>query len=58
MRQLFVAVSLVVALILGAAVPISAQGESAIHGTVTARADGSALPGPLSNSRAPLCRRR
>jgi predicted phage tail protein len=45
MRKLFTAVSLVTALILASAVPIMAQGESAIHGTVKARADGSALPG-------------
>ena len=47
MRKLFAAVSLAIALILGAAVPTSAQGDSAIHGIVKARADGSALPGAV-----------
>ena len=47
MRKLFAAVSLAIVLILGAAVPTSAQGESAIHGIVKARADGSALPGAV-----------
>jgi outer membrane receptor protein involved in Fe transport len=47
MRKLLTAVSLAIVLILGAAVPASAQGESAIHGIVKARADGSALPGTL-----------
>ena len=47
MRKLFTAVSLAIALILGAAVPTSAQGDSAIHGIVKARADGSALPGAV-----------
>ena len=47
MRKLFMAVPLAIVLILGAAVPTSAQGESAIHGIVKARADGSALPGAV-----------
>jgi outer membrane receptor protein involved in Fe transport len=47
MRKLFTAVLLVIVIIPGAAVPIMAQGESAIHGTVKARADGSALPGAV-----------
>ena len=47
MRKLFTAVSLVIVIILGAAVPTSAQGESAIHGIVKARADGSTLPGAV-----------
>lgn len=37
----------VIATVLGAATPSLAQGEGAIHGTVTARADGSALPGAV-----------
>jgi outer membrane receptor protein involved in Fe transport len=45
MRKLFTAVPLVI--ILGAAVPTSAQGDSAIHGIVKARADGSVLPGAV-----------
>jgi hypothetical protein len=45
MRQkLFVLGSLLMAMIVGPALPAMAQGESAIHGTVKARADGSALP--------------
>src|SRR5688572_14616395 len=32
---------------LGVAVPASAQGDSAIHGIVKARVDGSALPGAV-----------
>ena len=47
MRKLFTAVSLAIVIILGAAVPTSAQGDSAIHGIVKARADGSALPGAV-----------
>ena len=47
MRKLFMAVSLAIVLMLGAAVPTSAQGESAIHGNVKARADGSSLPGAV-----------
>ena len=47
MRKLFAGVWLAIVLILGAAVPTSAQGESAIHGNVTARADGSALAGAV-----------
>ena len=43
MRKFLMALSLVIVIILGAAVPPSAQGESAIHGIVKARADGSAL---------------
>ncbi len=37
----------VIGTVLGAATPSLAQGEGAIHGTVTARADGSALPGTV-----------
>ena len=58
MRKLFAAVSLAIALILGAAVPTSAQGEGAIHGTVTAQRTDQPFPGQLLNSRAPLCLRR
>ena len=47
MRKLFIAVSIAIVLILGAVVPARAQGESAIHGIVKARADGSALPGAV-----------
>ena len=47
MRKPFLAVSLVIVIILGGAVATSAQGESAIHGVVKARADGSALPGAV-----------
>ena len=47
MRKLFLALSLAIVIILGAAVPTSAQGDSAIHGIVKARADGSALPGAV-----------
>ena len=47
MPKRFAAVWLAILLILGAAVPTSAQGESAIHGNVTARADGSALAGAV-----------
>ena len=47
MPKLFAGVLLVIVIILGAAVPTSAQGESAIHGIVKARADGSALPGAV-----------
>ena len=46
-RKLFTAASLAIALILGAAVPTSAQGEGAIHGIVKTRADGSTLPGAV-----------
>jgi outer membrane receptor protein involved in Fe transport len=44
-RQLFMVVCVVTTVVLGVATPSLAQGEGAIHGTVTARADGSALPG-------------
>lgn len=47
MRKTFTAVSLAIALMLGAAVPTSAQGESAVHGTVKAGADGLPLPGAV-----------
>ncbi len=47
MRKLLTAVSLAIVIILGAAVPTSAQGDSAVHGLVKARADGSALPGAV-----------
>ena len=47
MRKRFAAVSLAIVLMLGAAVPTSAQGDSAIHGIVKARADRSALPGAV-----------
>ena len=43
MQKIFAAVSLAIVIILGAAVRTSAQGESAIHGVVTARANGSPL---------------
>jgi outer membrane receptor protein involved in Fe transport len=44
-QRLFVVVLWVSAIVLGASTPSLAQGEGAIHGTVTARADGSPLPG-------------
>jgi outer membrane receptor protein involved in Fe transport len=37
----------VLALFLGYVMPVAAQGEGAIRGTVTARADGTALPGAI-----------
>ena len=46
-RKFFTVASLVIAMIVGATLPAMAQGESAIHGTVKARADGSALPGAI-----------
>ncbi|MGH9346248.1 MAG: TonB-dependent receptor [Vicinamibacterales bacterium] len=48
MRQkLFMVVFFAIASVLAGATPALAQGESAIHGTVTAQADGSALPGAV-----------
>ena len=48
MRQKFFKVVLfVIAIALSAAAPARAQGEGAIHGTVTAQADRSALPGAI-----------
>ncbi len=44
MQKLYVIASLVIAATVGTALPAMAQGEAAIHGTVKARADGSALP--------------
>jgi outer membrane receptor protein involved in Fe transport len=38
---------LLIAILLGAATPARAQGEAAIHGVVTARADGSPVPGAI-----------
>ena len=45
--RLFKVVLFVIALAIGAAAPVLAQGEAAIHGTVTAQADGSAVPGAV-----------
>ena len=47
MPKLLTAMPLVIVFILVAAVSTSAQGESAIHGIVKARADGSVLPGAV-----------
>jgi len=46
-RGLFTVVFVALAVILAAAAPARAQGEGAIHGTVTAQADRSALPGAV-----------
>jgi outer membrane receptor protein involved in Fe transport len=46
-QKLLMIVLFVIATVLGATTPSLAQGEGAIHGTVTARADGSALPGAV-----------
>ncbi|MGH9255239.1 MAG: TonB-dependent receptor [Vicinamibacterales bacterium] len=46
-ERLVKVVLFVIALALGVATPALAQGEGAIHGTVTAQADGSVLPGAV-----------
>ena len=46
-QKLFKVVLFVIAIALSAAAPARAQGEGAIHGTVTAQADRSALPGAI-----------
>jgi outer membrane receptor protein involved in Fe transport len=44
-RKLFVVARLTLAVVVGSAAPVLAQGEGAVHGTVAAQATGSALPG-------------
>jgi outer membrane receptor protein involved in Fe transport len=44
-RLLFIPASLAIVIVLAVAVPVLAQGESAIHGVVKARAEGSSLAG-------------
>jgi outer membrane receptor protein involved in Fe transport len=46
-QEVFGVVLFVIAIALGAAAPALAQGEGAIHGTVTAQEDRSALPGAI-----------
>ena len=46
-RKFFKVVLFVIAIALSAAAPARAQGEGAIHGTVTAQEDRSALPGAI-----------
>jgi outer membrane receptor protein involved in Fe transport len=46
-QKLSVVALFVIAIVLGLASPSLAQGESAIHGIVMAKADGSALPGAV-----------
>ena len=57
-QKLFVGALFMIAIVLGAATPSLAQGEGAIHGTMTPRRMDQPFLGQSLNSKAPLSLRR